>query len=82
MPSEIILNIFKVADDFSTVTSLAGTARIFNDIWIQDTIVIADSVLQRSFKFYVDAAKLIEIENGIKGVKEGGRDHHAAIEQI
>ncbi|KAL9118411.1 MAG: hypothetical protein Q9187_005045 [Circinaria calcarea] len=82
MPSEIILSIFKVTDDLSTVTSLAGTVRIFYDIWGQNTTAITDSVLQRSFECYDDAQKLIEIQDEVKGVKKSGQDHHVAIERI
>ena len=44
---ELLIQTFKSAEDFSTVTSLSGTCRHFRDIWKTNTSSICDAVLHR-----------------------------------
>jgi hypothetical protein len=77
LPPEIILNVFKSADDFSDVAALARTAHIFNNVWKQNPNSICKAVLPRAITNLPAAEKLLEAQEKAGGVSSMQDDEKA-----
>ncbi|KAL9116763.1 MAG: hypothetical protein Q9187_006709 [Circinaria calcarea] len=67
MPPEIILHIFKSADNFTTVNALLRTTPVFYGIWCQNATIIANMVLRRTIEYFEEAQKLIDVQDQAEG---------------
>lgn len=83
IPPEVILQIFRYADDFSTANALLRTSSVFHCIWLLNANAIAVSILPRAVRYYAEARVLVhayEQEAKLSQVYDGGpRSHREAI---
>ena len=63
LPPEIILNVFKSADDYTTVIALICTASIFYDVWCHNATLITNMVLPRTIEYFENAQKLLNTQD-------------------
>lgn len=67
LPPEMILNIFKSADNFSDIAALAQTAHVFNDVWKQNPNSICEAVIPRAITNLPAAEDLRELQEEFEG---------------
>ena len=74
VPNELLLQIFKLADDFKTATSLSCTCHLFQSIWKKHLALICYSILVRTIPCYPQAFEYIRAQ------KRGGTNYKRQIE--
>ncbi|KAL8773187.1 MAG: hypothetical protein Q9209_001863 [Squamulea sp. 1 TL-2023] len=62
LPPEVILRIFKHANDFATINALVRTASIFHCVWLLNANSIAVTVLPEAVVCYTEAQCLVEAQ--------------------
>jgi len=60
IPTELLIHIFKSADDFSTVSALSRACRNFHEVWQTYNSSICDAVLPRAIVCFDE---LVELDN-------------------
>lgn len=83
LPPEVILQIFRYADNFSTANALLRTSSVFHCIWLLNANTIAVSILPRAVRYYTEARVLVdayEQEAKLSQVYDGRpRSHREAV---
>jgi hypothetical protein len=79
LPPELICQVFKSTDDFSVVSALAQTARIFYYIWRENPISICRAIAPRVIANFADAERLVGMEEEAKAVRQspGGGEQNS-----
>jgi hypothetical protein len=62
VPLELICRIFELLDNFSDVSALARTGRIFYQTWRKHAMLICRAVGSRSFPNYIEAERLLDCQ--------------------
>ena len=62
LPVEIITEIFKSTDDFSTVTALGGTCRGLHSVWKSNAASICYALLVRTIPCYDQAFQYVQVQ--------------------
>jgi hypothetical protein len=75
LPAEIICQILESTANFSVVAALAKTARIFYQIWRENSNSICRSVGSRAFLTPADAEWLVDIQEAAEMVSQTQKDH-------
>ena len=68
LPPELICQVFESADDFTVVSALAQTARIFYRVWRENPTSICQAVAPRIFSNLPDAERLLDIQEEAEAV--------------
>ncbi|KAF2431040.1 hypothetical protein EJ08DRAFT_696719 [Tothia fuscella] len=74
LPPELICRIFQSLDDFSVVSALARTARLFYAIWRENPTSICEAVAARVIANYTDAMRLLDIQEAAVGMNHSKED--------
>ncbi|KAL8808316.1 MAG: hypothetical protein Q9182_000136 [Xanthomendoza sp. 2 TL-2023] len=62
LPPEVILRIFKQADDFATVNALVRTSSVFYCVWLMNANSIVIAVLPNAIESYHQARSLVQAQ--------------------
>ncbi len=62
LPVEIIIEILKRLDDFSTIAAVALTGHALNNVWRQNVSTISKPLLSRTIRCFEDAEELAAVQ--------------------
>ena len=62
LPVELITEIFKSTDDFSSATALGGTCRGFHSVWKSNAASICETLLVRTIPCYDQAFQYVQVQ--------------------